>query len=125
MLKQSSKRCKHNLKNIEQLICYLNASNRYLNAVDKKCQMGNSWWMGQPEPRKQSARQRVAFHLRVIRAERRISQEQLAEAAGLHRTFVGAVEREKRNISIDNLERLAYALDVDVSLLISPAVSRT
>jgi transcriptional regulator with XRE-family HTH domain len=65
----------------------------------------------------------VAFHLRVIRAERRISQEQLAEAAGLHRTFVGSVEREERNISLDNLERLAFALDVDVSLLVSPVVS--
>ncbi|WP_454902092.1 helix-turn-helix domain-containing protein [Variovorax gossypii] len=81
--------------------------------------------MGQPQPRTHSARQRVAFRLRVIRAERRISQEQLAEAAGLHRTFVGAVEREERNISIDNLERLAYALDVDVSLLISPVVSHS
>lgn len=81
--------------------------------------------MGQPQTRTQSARQRVALHLRVIRAERRISQEQLAEAAGLHRTFVGAVEREERNISIDNLERIAYALDVDVSLLISPVVSRS
>ena len=64
----------------------------------------------------------MAFHLRVIRAERRISQEKLAEAAGLHRTFVGSVEREERNISLDNLERLAYALDVDVSLLVSPVV---
>jgi len=67
----------------------------------------------------------VAFHLRVIRAERRISQEQLAEAAGLHRTFVGAVEREERNISIDNLERLAYALEVDISLLVSPMNPRS
>ena len=67
----------------------------------------------------------MAFHLRVIRAERRISQEQLAEAAGLHRTFVGSVEREERNISIDNLERLAFALDVDVSVLVSPVVART
>lgn len=67
----------------------------------------------------------MAFHLRVIRAERRISQEQLAEAAGLHRTFVGSVEREERNISIDNLERLAYALNVDVALLVSPMVSRS
>ena len=67
----------------------------------------------------------MALHLRVIRAERRISQEQLAEAAGVHRTFVGSVEREERNISIDNLERLAYALGVDVSVLVSPVVSRS
>ncbi|MGO4607638.1 helix-turn-helix domain-containing protein [Variovorax sp. 2RAF20] len=124
MLKQLNKPYKHLSLRLSRLFCYSNTSNRYLSAVDKKCQTGNSWWMGQPQPRTQSARQRVAFHLRVIRAERRISQEQLAEAAGLHRTFVGSVEREERNISLDNLERLAYALDVDVSLLVSPVVSR-
>jgi len=34
--------------------------------------------------------------------------------AGLHRTYVGSVERSERNISIDNIERLAKALEVDI-----------
>ena len=67
----------------------------------------------------QSARARLAAHLRAERAARGISQEQLADLAGLHRTYVGSVEREERNVSLDNIERLAKALGVDVSVLLT------
>lgn len=63
--------------------------------------------------RKNSLRQVLATNLRLLRNERGWSQEDLAGEAGLHRTFVGAVERAERNISIDNVERLAVALSVD------------
>jgi transcriptional regulator with XRE-family HTH domain len=50
--------------------------------------------------------------LRTTRQRKGISQERLAEVAGLHRTYVSSVERGKRNISLMNIERLATALGV-------------
>lgn len=56
--------------------------------------------------------------VRRIRTERGLSQEALADLAGLHRTFVGFVERAETNISIDNLGRIADALGVAASHLL-------
>lgn len=46
-----------------------------------------------------------------------MSQETFAEKCNIHRTYIGAVERGQRNISIDNIEKIANALGVEVSLL--------
>jgi transcriptional regulator with XRE-family HTH domain len=59
----------------------------------------------------------LAQNIRRIRLGRGLSQEKLAERAGLHRTYVGSVERAERNISIDNIEALAIALRVDITEL--------
>ncbi len=56
--------------------------------------------------------------MRQIRQVRGLSQEELADMAGLHRTYVGSVERSERNVSIDNMERLAIALEVDITELL-------
>ena len=59
---------------------------------------------------------RVQFgeRLREIRAKSGISQEKLAEEADLHRTYVSSVERGERNISLENIARLADALQIEI-----------
>jgi CheY-like chemotaxis protein/DNA-binding XRE family transcriptional regulator len=55
--------------------------------------------------------------VRAWRSRRGISQEELAERAGLHRTYVSDVERGNRNVSLTSIERLAVALEVSASQL--------
>lgn len=67
------------------------------------------------------ARDALANNIKRLRADLGWSQEELAFRAGLHRTFVAHVERRARNISIDNIQRLADALGVaPARLLTSP-----
>ncbi|WP_281859578.1 helix-turn-helix domain-containing protein [Litoreibacter halocynthiae] len=63
-------------------------------------------------------RERVALNIRKIRKSNGLSQEKLADLCGLHRTYVGSVERSERNITIENLDRIAHALGVDARDLI-------
>jgi len=59
----------------------------------------------------------LARNVRRFRAAKGLSQEQLAFESGLHRTFIAHVERGARNISVDNIAKLAVALDVRFSEL--------
>jgi transcriptional regulator with XRE-family HTH domain len=59
-------------------------------------------------------------NLRRQRKAMGISQEDLADKAGLHRTYIGSVERGERNVSIDNIERLASAVGSTIQELLQP-----
>lgn len=72
-----------------------------------------------------TARQILAANLRHLRSVHGWSQEELAFECDLHRTFVAHVERGGRNISLDNLERLAKAFRVPVFELLVPRVDGT
>jgi len=62
-----------------------------------------------------------ADNVRRHRLELGLSQEELAERAGVHRTYVGMLERSEKNVTIYNIERIALALGVEpASLLSSP-----
>lgn len=60
-----------------------------------------------------SLRERVAKNLRRLRQEKSVSQEELAHRAQVNRNYVGMIEREEYSVSVDLLEKLAAALDVD------------
>lgn len=53
--------------------------------------------------------------IRTIRQSQNISQEQLAYLCGLHRTYISDVELGKRNVSLENIDKIAHALGVKIS----------
>ena len=70
---------------------------------------------------KQSAKKKilVAFGERVreLRKEKRLSQEELADKAGLHRTYIGMIERGEKNITLTNIEKISKALELTIKEL--------
>ncbi len=67
---------------------------------------------------KANARKRLAQRVRLLRTNRGWSQEVLAELSGLNRSYIGAVERAEHNIGLDNIERIASALETSVPELL-------
>lgn len=59
----------------------------------------------------------LADNLRSYRKRAGLTQEQLAEKSGLHRTYIGGIEQQRINVSLKNIERIATALEIDPVLL--------
>jgi transcriptional regulator with XRE-family HTH domain len=56
--------------------------------------------------------------VRDERLKQGLSQEALAEKAGVHRTYIGMIERAEKNITLTNIEKIANALDVEIGTLL-------
>lgn len=62
-------------------------------------------------------------NVQKIRKNRHLSQEQLAELAGVHRTYIGMIERAEKNITLCNIERIAKGLNVPIIDLLSNKIN--
>jgi transcriptional regulator with XRE-family HTH domain len=60
----------------------------------------------------------IGFNIRRIREEGGLSQEELGAVAGLHRAYIGQIERGEKNVGLKNLERIASALNVNIRVLV-------
>jgi len=69
-------------------------------------------------------RQTLATNIRLLRSELGVSQEELADKCSLHRTYVGAIERAERNVTLSTLEVFSKALGVAVPNLLTPRSQR-
>ena len=66
---------------------------------------------------RKSARELLALNLRVLRAERALTKEELASLAGIDRGYIGQIESKTRAVSVNIIDKLAIALDVPVARL--------
>lgn len=63
----------------------------------------------------------IGRRLRELRTEHGLTQEALADAAGLHWTYIGQIERGERNLTLKNVLRLAHGLDISSGALLQGA----
>ena len=57
--------------------------------------------------------------IKKLRLERKLSQEAFAEIVGVHRTYIGMIERGEKNITLENISKLAKAFGISISCLFS------
>jgi transcriptional regulator with XRE-family HTH domain len=62
----------------------------------------------------------VGHNLRTYREDKSLSQEAFADELGVHRTYMGGIERGERNLTLKSLERIAGRLDLDPLALLQP-----
>ena len=69
---------------------------------------------------KKDIKEEVGLNIRRIRERRGLSQEKLAALADIHRVYMGQIERGEKNIGLQNLEKIAKALEVPTRFLVDP-----
>jgi transcriptional regulator with XRE-family HTH domain len=69
-------------------------------------------------PKKTDLLLKFGERIRDLRKQKSISQEDLAFKAGVHRTYIGMIERGKKNITLENINKLAIALDISIADLL-------
>lgn len=80
--------------------------------------------MAKAKDRTHTARDVFAANMRSLRLDKGLSQERLAGLARLHPNYISSVERRERNISIDNIEKIAMALAVPIAALFATPIRR-
>jgi len=55
--------------------------------------------------------------IRTLRKDQNISQEELAFKAGVHRTYIGMIERGEKNITLENIQKLSHALNISMKTI--------
>ena len=91
-------------------------SNATYNLVDQLSNVINNRLMG-------SIGERIGSNIRIIRERQGLSQEGLGAIADLHRAYIGQIERGEKNIGLQNLEKIAKALNVNIRALVdSPRI---
>lgn len=66
-------------------------------------------------PAKDEILKRFGDRVREVRNKKDVSQEELSELAGLHRTYVSLIERGERNVTLVTIAKIAQALDVELA----------
>jgi transcriptional regulator with XRE-family HTH domain len=67
---------------------------------------------------KNSTLENFGHCVRELRLQQKMSQEELAFKAGLHRTYIGMIERAEKNITLLNIQKIANALSVEITNLL-------
>ncbi len=63
--------------------------------------------------------ERFGENVRIERQKKGLSQEELAAKAGIHRTYIGMIERAEKNITLKNIEKIAKALEISINTLMN------
>jgi transcriptional regulator with XRE-family HTH domain len=69
-------------------------------------------------------REVLSQNIRAFRAREGLSQDEFAARCGLHRTYIGSVERKERNITLETLSQISASMGIPVSELLTPSTGK-